>query len=75
MTARQAIAYLRAWLRHPARHIYLSTGCRHGEHGYCQSHTGLSGAKKAASCKFCGAPCQCPCHRARALVVEEQQPT
>lgn len=44
-------------------HVYLSTGCLHSEHGYCQSHTGLSGAKTPAVCKFCKAPCQCPCHR------------
>lgn len=46
-----------------ASHAYLSTGCLHGEHGYCQSHTGLSGAKTPAVCKWCKAPCQCPCHR------------
>lgn len=43
-------------------HHYLSTGCLHGEHAYCQSKTGLSGAKKPGVCKFCAAPCQCPCH-------------
>ncbi|MGW7636144.1 hypothetical protein [Streptomyces decoyicus] len=47
----------------PAEHTYLSTGCLHGEHGYCQGHTGLSGAKTPAVCKFCKAPCQCPCHK------------
>lgn len=47
----------------PAKHTYLSTGCLHGEHGYCQAHTGLSGAKTPAVCKWCKAPCQCPCHR------------
>lgn len=45
-------------------HTYLSTGCLHGEHGYCQSMTGLAGAKRPARCKFCEAPCICPCHRA-----------
>lgn len=45
-----------------AGHAYLSTGCLHGEHGYCQAHTGLSGAKTPGQCKFCGAKCQCPCH-------------
>lgn len=44
-------------------HVYLSTGCLHGEHGYCQGDTGLSGAKRPASCKFCQAPCTCPCHQ------------
>lgn len=48
----------------PDAHVYLSTACHHGEHAYCQSSTGLAGAKKAASCKFCGAPCRCPCHQA-----------
>lgn len=43
-------------------HEYLSTGCLHGEHGYCQSSTGLAGAKRAAVCKFCHAPCICECH-------------
>ena len=46
-----------------AGHAYLSTSCLHGEHGYCQSHTGLSGAKTPSQCKFCGSRCQCPCHR------------
>ncbi|MFI1165609.1 hypothetical protein ACH4UM_18835 [Streptomyces sp. NPDC020801] len=44
-------------------HVYLSTSCLHGEHDYCRSHTGLSGAKKPAQCKFCAAPCTCPCHQ------------
>lgn len=44
-------------------HMYLSTGCLHGEHGYCQSNTGLAGAKTPAVCKFCKAPCVCACHR------------
>lgn len=44
-------------------HVYLSTSCLHGEHGYCQSHTGLSGAKKPSRCKFCEAPCVCDCHQ------------
>ncbi|NUR04229.1 MAG: hypothetical protein HOY79_49335 [Streptomyces sp.] len=44
-------------------HRYLSTGCLHDQHDYCQSHTGLSGAKTPAQCKFCKAPCLCPCHQ------------
>ncbi len=44
-------------------HIYLSTGCLHGDHAYCQSMTGLNGAKRPASCKKCGAGCICPCHQ------------
>lgn len=45
-------------------HRYLSTGCLHGEHGYCQSNTGSNGQKVPATCKFCSAPCECPCHAA-----------
>lgn len=44
-------------------HIYYSTGCYHGRCDYCQSTTGLVGAKKPASCKFCDAPCVCSCHQ------------
>ncbi|MCD9141084.1 hypothetical protein [Streptomyces albireticuli] len=44
-------------------HVYLSTGCLHGDHDYCQNHTGLSGQKTPAVCKFCEAPCVCACHR------------
>lgn len=44
-------------------HHYLSTGCLHDKHKYCQSMTGYQGAKRPASCKFCGAACICPCHR------------
>lgn len=44
-------------------HIYLSTGCYHGDHTYCQAMTGLNGAKRPGSCKFCHAACQCPCHQ------------
>jgi hypothetical protein len=45
------------------RHVYLSTGCLHGDHGYCQNMTGLAGAKRPATCKHCGAKCVCRCHR------------
>jgi hypothetical protein len=44
-------------------HQYLSTGCLHGEHDYCQSNTGLGGAKTPAQCKFCASPCICGCHQ------------
>lgn len=44
-------------------HIYLSTGCYHGDHAYCQAMTGLNGAKRPASCKKCGAHCICDCHQ------------
>ena len=54
-------------LQNPAQpHEYLSTSCLHGEHGYCQSQTGTNGdtewVKAPAVCKFCSAPCVCPCH-------------
>lgn len=44
-------------------HVYLSTGCLHGHHDYCQNHTGHSGTKTPAQCKFCAAPCTCGCHQ------------
>ena len=49
-------------------HEYLSTSCLHGRHEYCASQTGSNGetewAKTPARCKFCDAPCVCPCHAA-----------
>lgn len=56
-------------------HSYLSTGCLHGSallpdgrtgHEYCQSETGVTGAKEPACCKVCGVPCYCPCHHGAA---------
>jgi hypothetical protein len=44
-------------------HHYLSTGCLHGEHVYCQGKTGQAGVKVPAKCKFCEARCRCRCHR------------
>jgi hypothetical protein len=44
-------------------HYYLSTGCLHGEHEYCQNKAGQAGPKRPAQCKFCGASCRCRCHR------------
>lgn len=49
-------------------HVYLSTACLHGRHGYCQSKTGSNPVgqtwvKNPAVCKFCKSPCTCPCHR------------
>jgi len=44
-------------------HVYLSTGCRHGDHTYCQSMTGLNGQKRPGECKKCGAKCICGCHQ------------
>lgn len=46
----------------PDHHVYLSTGCLHGEHTYCQGRTGQAGAKKPAECKWCAAKCRCSCH-------------
>jgi hypothetical protein len=43
-------------------HHYLSTGCLHGRHDYCQGTEGAAGPKVPNSCKFCRAPCICPCH-------------
>lgn len=67
MTARQ-LGRLAVWLTRVAHrcgtHHYLSTGCLHGDHGYCQGGAGKIGAKRPAECKFCGAPCVCPCHHA-----------
>lgn len=51
------------WWRGRRGHIYLSTGCFHSEHDYCKSMQGRTGPKAPSSCKFCGAPCTCPCHR------------
>lgn len=48
-------------------HLYLSTGCLHGQHAYCQAMTGHAGAKRPATCKFTDeygcTPCVCACHR------------
>lgn len=48
-------------------HAYLSTGCFHNDHNYCQSNTGSNGDKVPAQCKFCAAPCVCSCHREEGL--------
>lgn len=52
-----------AYLVTGRRHFYVSTGCLHGRHDYCQAQHGRVGPKRPATCKFCGAPCRCPCHR------------
>ncbi|ONK10360.1 hypothetical protein STBA_10820 [Streptomyces sp. MP131-18] len=44
-------------------HDYLSTGCLHGRHDYCQNREGQAGSKTPATCKFCEAKCTCPCHQ------------
>ena len=65
--ASRIVAAVRPYLApagfHDGVHQYLSTGCLHGNHGYCKGTNGMNGAKRPASCKFCGAPCQCPCHQ------------
>ena len=63
MRDRLAAALQRLAHRIAGRHVYLSTGCLHGDHGYCQSMTGLNGAKRPGECKHCGARCRCRCHR------------
>lgn len=46
-------------------HLYVSTGCQHGEHGYCAGPERADGGDKLpATCKFCQASCLCPCHAA-----------
>ncbi|MFF5473375.1 hypothetical protein [Streptomyces achromogenes] len=70
---RAALTQGRAVTNGPATaHIYLSTGCLHGDlvlpdgrtgHQYCQGDTGQAGAKSPAQCKFCATPCVCPCHQ------------
>ena len=60
--ARLSAALQRAAHRIAGRHVYLSTGCLHGDHGYCQGMTGLNGAKRPGECKHCQAKCVCDCH-------------
>jgi hypothetical protein len=46
------------------RHLYLSTGCLHGDGEHCRSDRALSGdPKQANACKFC--PAQCVAERQR----------
>ena len=54
---------LTQWAHQHGHHHYLSTGCFHGDHAYCQGKTGRAGAKKPATCKFCDAECVCGCHQ------------
>lgn len=70
-TARNAITAYNGYIEHTG-HRYLSTGCRHGEHGYCQSNTGSQGQKRPAECKFCGSGCVCSCHTPGAITVVER---
>lgn len=70
-TARVAVTAYNGYIEHTG-HRYLSTGCRHGEHGYCQSNTGSQGQKKPAQCKFCAARCVCSCHTPGAATADPQ---
>jgi hypothetical protein len=46
-----------------APHVYLSTACLHENHQHCQCRTNLQGEEKVpGTCKWCAAPCICPCH-------------
>jgi hypothetical protein len=61
-------------------HVYLSTACLHGQHGYCRAPTVTRDGewetvgpsyvsqrdepKAPARCKFCPAECVCGCHGA-----------
>lgn len=44
-------------------HSYLSTGCLHGRHSYCQGTDGQAGPKTPSTCKWCPAKCRCACHQ------------
>lgn len=44
-------------------HVYLSTACLHGKHGYCGSARARGGGRKIPrACKWCEALCVCRCH-------------
>lgn len=44
-------------------HAYVSTACLHGQCDYCAASARPDGVpKEPARCKFCEAPCLCPCH-------------
>lgn len=69
---------LARWLAKRSKHVYISTACQHGRHGYCNAPTvtregewAIAGPsycsepgedKKPAECKFCEAKCICRCH-------------
>lgn len=53
-------------------HVYLSTSCLHGGHGYCAATVGAAGPKTSAQCKFCSTPCVCPCHNPTTTDTPEQ---
>lgn len=70
LTGALAVALTRL-ARRLGHHAYLSTSCLHHDHHYCQKHTGKSGAKTPARCKFCTTACVCPCHTA---LNQQEQP-
>jgi hypothetical protein len=45
----------------PSPHAYISTACFHG----------LCGGACRKTCKYCDAPCACPCHRGSAAALPE----
>lgn len=69
--ARNAVTAYNGYIE-ASGHRYLSTACRHTEHGYCQSNTGAQGDKRPAECKFCAAKCVCSCHFPGAVPVAEE---
>jgi hypothetical protein len=59
--------------RNDRRHAYLSTACLHENHEHCQCKTNLEGEEKIpGTCKWCAAPCICPCHRS-GLTPDQQR--
>lgn len=55
-------------------HLYLSTGCLHGDHEHCRCDTATTGAPKVPGrCKFCAAPCLCVCHTGPAVSHSDTQ--
>lgn len=67
LIGRLAVTLTRFAYRH-GHHEYLSTGCLHGDHAYCQTQARRydGTTKTAAVCKFCSAGCQCLCHHEEA---------
>jgi hypothetical protein len=68
LAQRQGMKAALALVFRPDPHFYLSTGCLHDTeegHAFCRvearRYDGTT--KTAATCKFCGARCVCPCHR------------
>jgi hypothetical protein len=61
---REGLAAVLAIVHSADPHIYLSTGCLHGDHAYCQMEARRydGSTKTAATCKFCASPCVCLCH-------------